>query len=102
MAYHKALLLDRSLFLLYANDLPQSLSDAGRYFYADDDGTCIFYQLEGKKIENALSKEFSSLCQWFINNKLSVYFEEDKTRSNLFSNSRALRDISPNLGGGRG
>ena len=31
-------------FLLYVNDLPQSLSDAGSYLYADD--TCIFYQHE--------------------------------------------------------
>ena len=35
------------LFLLYTNDLPQSLSDAGFYLYAD--GTCIFYQHEGAK-----------------------------------------------------
>ena len=46
------------LFLLYVNDLPQSLSDAGSYLYADD--TCIFYQHEDvKKIENVLNKEFS-------------------------------------------
>ena len=32
------------LFLLYVNDLSQSLSDAGSYLYADD--TCIFYQHE--------------------------------------------------------
>ena len=50
------------LFLLYVNDLSQSLSDAGSYLYADD--TCIFYQHEDvKKIENVLNKEFSSLCQ---------------------------------------
>ena len=35
------------LFLLYVNDLPQSLSDAGSYFCAD--GTCIFYQNEDVK-----------------------------------------------------
>ena len=28
------------LFLLYVNDLPQSLSDGGSYLYADD--TCVF------------------------------------------------------------
>ena len=51
------------LFLLYVNDLPQSLSDAGSYLHADD--TCIFYQHEYvKKIENILNKEFSSLCQF--------------------------------------
>ena len=57
------------LFLLYVNDLSQSLSDAGSYLYADD--TCIFYQHEDvKKIENVLNKEFSSLYEWFIDNKL--------------------------------
>ena len=35
------------LFLLYVNDLPQSLSDAGSYLYAGD--TCIFYQHEDVK-----------------------------------------------------
>ena len=38
------------LFLLYVNDLPQSLSDARSYLYADD--TYILYQHEDvKKIE---------------------------------------------------
>ena len=46
------------LFLLYVNDLPQSLSDAGFYLHVDD--TCIFYQNEDvKKIENVLNQEFS-------------------------------------------
>ena len=48
-------------FLLYVNDLPQSLSDVGFYLYTDD--TCIFYQHEDvKKIGNFLNNEFSSLC----------------------------------------
>ena len=43
------------LFLLYVNDLPNSLSDAGSYLYAND--TCIFYQhVDAKKIENILNK----------------------------------------------
>ena len=75
------------LFLLYVNDIFQSLSDIGSYLYADD--TCIFYQHENvKKIENALNKDFPSLCQWFIDNKLSIHFEEDKTKSILFSKMR--------------
>ena len=32
---------------LYVNDIPQSLSDAGSYLYADD--TCIFYQMRTLK-----------------------------------------------------
>ena len=34
-------------FPLYVNDLPQSLSNAGSYLYADD--ACIFYQHEDVK-----------------------------------------------------
>ena len=84
------------LFLLYVNDLPQSLSDAGSYLYADD--TCIFYQHEDvKKNNNVLNKEFLSLCQWFIDNKLSIHFGEDKTKSILFSKTRGLREIKINI-----
>ena len=86
------------LFLLYVNDLPQSLSDAGSYLYADD--TCIFYQHEDvKKIENVLNKEFSSLCQWFIDNKLSIHFGEDKTKSILFSKTSGLKEINISFAG---
>ena len=89
--YHKALILGPLLFLLYVNDLPQSLLDAGSYLYADD--TCIFYQHDDvKKIENVLSKEFLSLCQWFVDNKLSIHFGEDKTKFILFSKTRGLRE----------
>ena len=91
MVYHKALFLDCSFFLLYVNNLPQSLPEAGSYLYADD--TCVFYQHEDvKKIEDILNKEFSSLCQWFIDNKPSIHFGEDKTKSILFSKTRGLKE----------
>ena len=86
------------LFLLYVNDLPQSLSDAGSYLCVDD--TCIFYQHEDvKKIENVLNKEFSSLCQWFIDNKLSIHFGKNKTKSILFSKMRGLKKINISFAG---
>ena len=56
------------LFLLYVNDIFQSLSEAGSYLYADD--TCFLYQQKEVKIENVLNKEFLFLCQWFRDNKL--------------------------------
>ena len=57
------------LFQLHVNDLPQSLSGAGSYLYAND--TCIFYQHEDvKKIENVLNKDF---CQYaFILEKIEL------------------------------
>ena len=57
------------LFLIYLNDLPQALNKTRSYLYAED--TCIFYQdKDVGKIETVLNKEFSSLCEWFIDNKL--------------------------------
>ena len=100
LIFHGSEFLGPLLFLLYVNDPPQSLSDAGSYFYADD--TCIFYQHEDvKKIENVLNKEFLSLCQWFIDNKLSIHFGEDKTKSILFSKVRVrgLKKINISFAG---
>ena len=64
------------------------------------DYTCIFYQHDDvKKIENVLNKEFSSLCQWFIDNKLSIHFGEDKTKSIPFSKTRGLSKINTSFVG---
>ena len=66
--------------------------------YAGD--TCIFYQHEDvNKIENFSNKEFLSLCEWFIDNKLSIHFGEDKTKSILFSKTRGLREINISFAG---
>ena len=54
---------------LYINDLPQALNETESYLYADD--ICIFYQdKDFEKIEKVLNKEFLSLCECFIDNKL--------------------------------
>ena len=91
-------ILGSLLFLLYVNDLLQSLSEAGSYLHTDD--TIIFYQHENvKKIENILNKEFPSLSQWFIDNKQSINFGEDKTKSILFSTVRGLREINISFAG---
>ena len=58
------------LFLIYINDLPQELNETGSYLYADDD-TCIFDQDKDiDKIEKVSNTKFSSLCEWFRDNKL--------------------------------
>ena len=75
------------LFLIYINDLPKSLSETASNLYAND--TCIYYQHRDiQKIENVLNKEFSSLCEWFIDNKLSIHFGEDKTKAILFTRNK--------------
>ena len=67
------------LFLIYINDLPHASSETASNLYADD--ACIYYQHKDiQKIETILKKEFSSLCEWFIDNRLSIHFGEDKTK----------------------
>ena len=38
-----------------------------------------------------MNNDFSNLCEWFLDNKLSINFREDKTKSILFGRKRKLR-----------
>ena len=69
--------------------MPQAVK-SDLLLYADD--TCLMYMdKDMKTIEEQLSTDFSSLCDWFIDNKLSVHFGEEKTKSILFGTKRQLR-----------
>ena len=75
---------------LYVNDMPQAVN-SDLLLYADD--TCLMYT--GKDIntiEEQLNTDFSSLCDWFVDNKLSVHFGEEKTKSILFGTKRQLKN----------
>ena len=43
-------------------------------------------------IEDTLNTIFNSLCEWFVENKLSIHFGEDKTKSIIFDSKRRLKD----------
>ena len=45
---------------------------------------------DSKIIGNQLNKDFKSLCEWFIDNKLSIHFGEEKTKSILFETKQLL------------
>ena len=52
--------------------------------YADD--SCLLVQHKDvSEIERILTINFSNLCDWFVDNKLSIHFGDDKTKSILFS-----------------
>ena len=38
-----------------------------------------------KIIEEKLNNDFNTLCDWFLDNRLSIHFGEDKTKSIIFS-----------------
>ena len=69
------------LFLIYVNDMSQA-AKCDLFLYAND--TCLVFQYKDIiKIENQLNKDFCNICDWFVNNKLSIHFGEDKRRSIL-------------------
>ena len=79
------------LFLLYIKDIPQSV-DCDQFLYADD--TCLLFQHKDlERIKEELTKNFSNICDWFVDNKLSIHFGEDKTKSILFSTKNRKRKI---------
>ena len=45
------------------------------------------------QIEKQLKEDFENLCDWFVDNKLSIQFGEDKTKSNLFASKRTAKNI---------
>ena len=62
--------------------------------YADD--TCLIFQHNDiKEIEIQLNKNFSLICDWFVDYKLSIHFGEDKTMSILFSRKHKIKKASP-------
>ena len=79
------------IFLIYVNDMPQAV-DCDLFLYADD--TCVgFNDKNIKTIENNLNRNFNSLCDWFVENKLSIHFGEEKTKSIVFGSKRRLKNI---------
>ena len=84
------------LFLLYVNDMSQSVS-CDLLLYADD-SCLVFTDKSFENIENNLNRNFNSLCEWFVDNKLSIHFGEveDKTKSILFGTKRRLKGVIEN------
>ena len=70
------------------------MAEAVKYellLYADD--TCLIFQHNDLEIQ--LNKIFSLICDWFAENKLSIYFGVHKTKSVLFSSKHKIKKPSP-------
>ena len=74
------------LFLIYVNDMSQAVN-CELLLYADD-SCLIFSDRDIKNLETSLNINFSSLCNWFVDNKLSIHL--GKTESILFGTRRRL------------
>ena len=65
------------LFLLYVND------------------TCLIFSAKDLDvIQEQLDRDFNELCDWFVDNKLSIHFGEDKTKSILFTKRKKTEGLA--------
>ena len=79
------------LFLIYVNYTKQAVS-SDLLLYADD--SCLVFQHKHViEIETHLNNDFSNLCEWFLDNKQSLHFGEDKTKSILFGTRCKFRKV---------
>ena len=79
------------LFLIYVNDMPVAVK-CNLFLYADD--ACLVFQSKNvKDIEKQLNEDFAHMCDWFVDNKLSIHFGEDKTKSILFASKSKIKKL---------
>ena len=60
--------------------------------YADD-SVLLFTHKNVDVINDQLNRDFNSLCDWFVDNKLSIHFGEDKTKSILFTSKNKIKKV---------
>ena len=74
------------LFLIYINDMCQA-TNCDLLLYADDSCLTVTHK-DIKVIEDTLNNNLSSLCDWLVDNKLSIHL--GKTESILFGTRHLL------------
>ena len=63
------------------------------FLYADD--SCLVFKHRNEKvIEEQLNKDFANLCDWFVDNKLSIHFGDNKTKSILYASKLKVKRIA--------
>ena len=74
--------------------MPQAVTST-LLLYGED--SCILYQHKDVvQIEKRLNEVFEDLCDWFVDNELSIHFGEDgedKTKSILFASKQRSKNI---------
>ena len=79
------------LFLIYVNDMSQAVKC--HFFLYADHSCLVCHHKHINPIEKQLNVDFSNICDWFVDNKLSIPFGEDKTKSILFASKFKKKNI---------
>ena len=78
------------LFLIYVNDIPQVVK-SNLLLY--DDSGLVYLRKNIGKIKKVFDEDFENICDWFVDNKLSIHFEDGKSKSILFVSKQRARNI---------
>ena len=46
------------------------------------------------EIEKQLNGDFTNICKWFVDDRLSIHFGADITKSMLFASKRKIKKVS--------
>ena len=79
------------LFLIYVNDMAHAVT-SNLFLYADD--SCLIFQ--GKdviEIEKQLTGDFTNISESFVDNRFSIHFGEDMTKSILFASTHKIKKV---------
>ena len=78
------------LFFIYIN---MSQAVKCNLFLCADDKCLVCQHKDINKIEKQLNKDFESICDWFVNNKLSIHFGDYKSKSILFATKFKIKKV---------
>ena len=62
------------------------------FLYADD-SSVVFQGNDVIRIENQLNGDFTNICEWFVDNRLSIHFGGDKIKCILFTSKRKIKKV---------
>ena len=69
--------------------MPQTIH-SDLLLYADN-SSLTFQHKHVHTIEHQLNKDFTNLCEWFVENKLSIHLGEEKPKCILFGSKLKLQ-----------
>ena len=61
------------------------------FLYTDHSVSCTNIEILKTKTEKQLNKAFENVCDYFVDNKSSIHFGDDKTKSILFASKRKIK-----------
>lgn len=87
----RGFILRRFLFFIYVNDIPQRVKPS-LLLYAVDSYR-MYQNKEIAEIDKILNEDFGNIYDGFVDNKLSLYFGDNKTKSIFFANKQRTKNI---------